>query len=365
MKILHITFYLVQGGIERFAVDLCNNLSQNPQNDVHLLTVVDDTQPGNSYFLNKLSKNVTYHNLKQKSALKFKSIINTYKAIKEINPDIVHIHCSTILGYLPALFYKKPKYIQTIHNVADKAISFQWLRPIQRWLFKKELIQPVTISKTCHKTYREFYKLNNGVCITNGIEPALPTPLSNSVKKELDEYRKNDNAPIFLHIARCSVEKNQDLLFKTFERLHNNGKKFTLIIIGANHEESDFFKNNHNDSIKFIGTKQNIGDYLTHADFFILASLWEGLPLSILEAMSAGCITISTPAGGIPDIIEEGKNGFISPSFTVNDFYNTIIRAEEKSLTIDKATVIEHYNKGYTMDICAENYYKLYNKLLS
>ena len=171
MKILHITFYLVQGGIERFAVDLCNNLSQNPQNDVHLLTVVDDTQPGNSYFLNKLSKNVTYHNLKQKSALKFKSIINTYKAIKEINPDIVHIHCSTILGYLPALFYKKPKYIQTIHNVADKAISFQWLRPIQRWLFKKELIQPVTISKTCHKTYREFYKLNNGVCITNGIEP--------------------------------------------------------------------------------------------------------------------------------------------------------------------------------------------------
>ena len=156
--------------------------------------------------------------MKQKSALKFKSIINTYKAIKEINPDIVHIHCSTILGYLPALFYKKPKYIQTIHNVADKAISFQWLRPIQRWLFKKELIQPVTISKTCHKTYREFYKLNNGVCITNGIEPALPTPLSNSVKKELDEYRKNDNAPIFLHIARCSVEKNKDLLFKTFER---------------------------------------------------------------------------------------------------------------------------------------------------
>lgn len=365
MKILHITFYLVQGGTERFTVDLCNNLSANSQNEVHLLTVVDDTLPGNSYFLNRLSKKVKYHNLKQKSALKIKSIFSTYKAIKKINPDIVHIHCSTILGYLPALFYRRPKYIHTIHGIADKAISFKWLQPIQRWLFKKEFIHPVTISTTCRKTYREFYKLNNDTCITNGIEPALPTSLADSVKREMEGYRKNSNVPIFIHIARYSVEKNQELLFRAFERLHKNGKKFTLIIIGANHEESNFFKSNQIDCIKFIGTKQNIGDYLAHADYFVLTSLWEGLPLSILEAMSTGCITISTPAGGIPDIIEDGKNGFISPSFTVNDFYNTIIRAEENSHTIDKTSIIEQYNRNHRMDVCTEKYCELYNKLLS
>lgn len=363
MRILHITFHLLQGGIERFAVGLCNSLAADPQNEIHLLTIVDDKIPGNSYFLEKLDKNVTYHNLGQKNALKPKNMIAVYKAIKEIDPDIVHMHCNNIPAYLPSLFNRKPTYIYTQHGIADKAISFEWLQPIQRWFFKKRLIHPVTISETCRKTYRKFYNLDNDLCITNGIDPALPTPREEEVRKEIEEYRNSPDTPVFLHVARCSEEKNQKLLFDTFNRLHESGKKFLLVVIGAKYEDSEYIKLNDTGYIKILGTRGNIGDYLACADFFVLTSLWEGLPLSVLEAMSAGCITISTPAGGVPDIIKDGVNGFLSPDFTTDGLHKTVIRALENSGSIDKKAIREQFLQNHTMEKCAEEYAKLYNRL--
>ena len=365
MRILHVIFHLLQGGTERFAVDLCNRLADNPQDEIHLLTILDDTIPGNSYFLGRVQDNVFYHNLKQKNALKPKSLLATYKAIKEIDPDIVHMHCSTIPAYLPALLNRKPAYIHTIHGIADKAISFKWLRPIQRWFFKRELIHPVTISDTCHETYRRFYQLENGTCITNGIEPALQTPIAGEANKLIEDYKKGPDIPVFLHVARCSAEKNQQLLFDTFNKLHEEGKKFLLLVIGDGYGESEYIKLNDTKQIRILGTRENIGDYLACADFFILTSLWEGLPLSVLEAMSAGCIIISTPAGGVPDIVKDGTNGFLSPDFTTDGLYRTIIRAMGNRASIDKNAIKEQYLSNHTMERCAGEYANLYNKLHS
>lgn len=363
MRILHIIFHLLQGGTERFAVDLCNRLAENPQDEIHLLTIVDDAIPGNSYFLERVQENVFYHNLKQKNALKPKSLSAVYKAIKKIDPDIVHMHCSTIPAYFPSLFNRKPLYIQTLHGIADRAISFKWLRPIQRWFFKKGLIHPVTISETCRKTYRQFYQLGNDTCITNGIEPALPTPLAVETKNKIEEYKKEPGTPVFLHVARCSAEKNQRLLFKTFNKLHEEGNKFLLVVIGDGYADSEYIKLNETEHIRILGTRENIGDYLSCADFFVLTSLWEGLPLSVIEAMSAGCITISTPAGGVPDIIKDGINGFLSPDFTAEGLYRTITRAMENAASIDKETIKEQYLQNHTMKKCAGEYAKLYKRL--
>ena len=80
--------------------------------------------------------------------------------------------------------------------------------------------------------------------------------------------------------------------------------------------------------------------------------------------MSVGCTTISTPAGGVPEIISNGTTGFISQSFTVNDFYNTIIKALDTSQNINPAIIIEQYNNHHTMQKCAKKYQELYNGFL-
>lgn len=361
MRILQIVFSLSQGGAQRFVVDTCNELVKDHNNEVFLLTTDDDKKSSNTHYRALLSNEVNYINLGAKSLLTFKSIAGVYKAIKRIKPDIVHIHCSAVLIYLPALLYKKAKYVQTLHSLAGKAISFQWLRGFQKWLFKKR-IQPITISNICQQSYIDFYKQDNAICITNGRAAIEKSPDLEIVQKEIDNYKSNKSIPVFIHVARCSKEKNQELLFNAFERLHNNGKKFLLLVIGAGFESSPYMHFNGTEYVKILGAKQNVGDYLACANYFVLSSTWEGLPLSLLEAMSMGCIPISTPAGGVVDVIRDGENGLLCPTFETEDFYNTIAKVFDKNFAINKELIIKDYEENYTMEVCVNKYYEVYKK---
>ena len=67
------------------------------------------------------------------------------------------------------------------------------------------------------------------------------------------------------------------------------------------------------DRINFKGTTDDIPTVLTNADVFVLSSRWESFPLSILEAMSAGCAVIATDVGGVSEAIKDGHNGLLVP----------------------------------------------------
>lgn len=363
MKILQIIYNLASGGAERFVVDMCNKLSNDKINEVYLLNINANT-PKEQHYLPNLSKKVIFKNIGAPKGLCMKSITGVYKAIKDIKPDIVHIHSSAVLIYLPALVYRKTKYIHTIHNVADKAISFQSLRKFQGWLFRRN-VQPITISDLCQQSYIDFYKQNNAICITNGREKLETTNEYATVKKEIEGYKQGKTLPVFIHVARYAEQKNQKLLFETFEKLHNEGKKFLLLALGANYENSPYMHLNRTGYIKILGAKQNVGDYLACADYFVLSSIYEGLPLSLLEAMSMGCIPISTPAGGVVDVIRDGVNGLMCPTFETNDYYNTISKVFDKDFSINKEVIIKDYEENYTMEICVNKYYDVYKSMLT
>lgn len=362
MRILQIIYNLSQGGGERFVVDTCNELVNNNNNEVFLLTINANT-PKHCHYLSTLSPQVIHTDIGASNGLSLKSITGVYKAIKQIKPDIVHIHCSPILIYLPAMFYRKAKYLQTLHTLGNKAISFQWLRGFQKWLFKKR-IQPVTISNICQQSYIDFYKQDNAICITNGRARLGTTDKYKSVQDEIADYRQNKDIPVFIHVARYSKEKNQKLLFDAFTKLHNSSKEFLLIVIGAGFDNSPYMHLNDTGYVKMLGAKQNVGDYLACADYFVLSSLYEGLPLSLLEAMSMGCIPISTPAGGVVDVITDGKNGLLCPTFETEDFYNTVAKIFDNDFVINKQQIIKGYEENYTIEVCVSKYYEVYKNLL-
>lgn len=363
MKILQITYSLASGGAERFVVDLCNELAKNKDNEVYLLVIRDLSVPKDSHYLPDLSKDVKCINIGTKKGICAKSIIGIYKTIKEIKPDIVHTHCDAILLYIPAVLYNRTKYVHTIHNVAEKAISFKWLRRFEKWLFKK-CVQPITISNKCQQSYIDFYKQDNAVLIANGRAKLSVTTDADLIKKEINEYKSGQEVPVFIHVARYGEQKNQKLLFDTFKKLHDNGKDFVLLVLGSFYESSPYMHLNKTGYIKILGTKNNIADFLACSDYFVLSSLYEGLPLAMLEAMSMGCIPISTPAGGVVDVIKDGKNGLLCPTFDTTDYYNTIEKVFEKDFAISKENVIRDYEENYTIEVCVNKYYDIYKSLL-
>jgi len=359
MKILEITYSLSSGGAERFVVDLCNELSKDNSNQVTLIAIVDDTIAQNKHYLPELSRKVEYICLGATSGFNISSFIRVFKMIRTLKPDIVHAHCNLLLLYLPALFLGNIKYIHTLHNIAEACLRFNFLKPINKLIYKR-YVQPITISSICQLSYENLYKSQNAECIPNGRSPIGTTTELVNTRREIDCLKNTPNDKIFLHIARFDRQKNQGLLIKTFKRLYDENEQVQLLIIGAGHQNNDSVSSIECPRIHIFGEKKNIGDYLACADFFILSSLWEGLPISLLEAMSMGVIPVCTPAGGIPDVIEDGITGYLSESFSDDDFYSTIKRALADCEKIDKTNIIRDYNNKYSMVRCAKNYMTIY-----
>src|SRR5204863_7471061 len=67
------------------------------------------------------------------------------------------------------------------------------------------------------------------------------------------------------------------------------------------------------DRVRFLGFRRDVPRLLAASDFFVLPSRTEGLPLCLLEAMAQGLPAIATPVGGVPEVIEEGITGLLTP----------------------------------------------------
>ena len=174
---------------------------------------------------------------------------------------------------------------------------------------------------------------------------------------------------LFYH-SRFIESKNQLNLIKAF---HNSSlsKDYTLVLLGSpdNVIEQIYYnkcvvysqKNNLSDKIKFIkGTsKREIVDkLLKEADLFVFPSVSEGLPLSLLEAMSAGLPWVSTPVGGVPGVFGGLKGGKILENidFSSEDL-EAAIRTIEK---IPKELPRKEWEENFTEKIAHERYRKIF-----
>jgi glycosyltransferase involved in cell wall biosynthesis len=120
------------------------------------------------------------------------------------------------------------------------------------------------------------------------------------------------------------------------------------------------------DQILFLGEKQpeEIPLYYNAADCLVLCSLSEGMPNVVLEAFASNVPVIATKVGGIPELIDDGVNGFLVPSKDSNALARQLVRlltdtALQKKFTKNGQTML--VKKNLTWERCAEQYIKLYS----
>lgn len=348
-----ITFSLVSGGAERFVVDLCNALAGNGD-EVHLLATNEGRKEDHEFYLPDLSSKVKYVNLGARSGHRPRALIGIAHYIRIIKPDVVHAHSDLVQILLPALLFRKPKYFHTLHNVADFFLTCRCWKPVFK-AFYSGRVHPVTISRTCSDSFRKLYGLSSDTMIENGrCRPSCSEQLG-AVSSQLKRFK--DGEPLFIHVARYAYQKNQGVLFQAFSMLENA----KLLVVGSGYPDDIIAKQNKK-NVLFTGVRHNIGDYLACADFFVLSSVFEGLPLSLLESMAYGVVPVSTPAGGVVDVIRDGETGYLSDDFTPESLASAMQRAIKGSISKEQIRAV--YASKYSMEICAQKYLALFKESL-
>jgi glycosyltransferase involved in cell wall biosynthesis len=207
------------------------------------------------------------------------------------------------------------------------------------------------------------------------ISNAVPINTFKIIKKESAKEILNIKQKQFV-IMFCAKSINQhrkgsNFLIEALKILKNekNISNITLLMVGSNNNGSNNKLNNQFD-IRQIGylTDENLLSVCYNAsDLFVIPSLAENLPNTILESMSCGNPAIGFNIGGIPELIKNNKNGFLTNFKDSRDLANNILWMiehpnERKQMGINARKNVE---KNFSQEFQARNYIKLYKKLLN
>lgn len=362
MRIVNVIPQLVSGGGERFTIDLCNALSAQGHEVALIVFFAPEGQLG--FYKNDLSDKVKLISLNKKFGFDFTFAFRLRKAIRDFAPDIVNSHLRSMY-YMPlSVLTVKAKYFHTVHNTAEVEAAGKIGGTIRKWMFKSGRITPITISPESLVSFEEYYG-QTAPMIFNGRDVPESLQVSDAVRNEIDGFKPTPNSKVLVHIARFTDVKRQDLMARVSKRLHDEGFDFTVLLIGKLSDEIVKGVEDANCPIcHVLGERHNPLEYLKAADAFCLSSTYEGMPISLIEAMGTGAIPVCTPVGGIVNVVKDGETGFLSTDISEESYYDAVkrfLQMDDSKSAEMKAKVIEGY-KPFTMRECASKYLDLYNK---
>jgi glycosyltransferase involved in cell wall biosynthesis len=364
MKILQLSLSLGNGGAEKFVVELCNELSK--ENEVILCTY-----RSNEVWMippTKIVTNVRNITLNISSKRSPSNWIKAFWLIRKEQPDVVHVHTSLVAFYMmmfPILF-PDIKFVHTIHSSYTPAYS-KLFTFFSFFSFAGRKWINVCISKSILSVFQNNHSNLIFKQIDNGISELQITNNLGNIREWIFNLINNDPIKIFIAIGNYSDVKRFDLLVEVMNYFYNKNENIHLLLIGEDKstKKLNLSKINKikNENVHILGSKENIYDYLMISDALILSSSEEGMPLVILEAMSLGKPIISTPAGGVVDLVKNGYNGFISKDLSKEALIESVqefLRSPKEILDQISSNNLQSFKNKYSIIRCAFEYLSIY-----
>jgi len=354
-KILHLVLSLNVGGLEKFAIALSSNYSDNI---VPVIACLDEVGG-----LGENEQNIKILALTNKSTSKVFKVIKVLQFLKNNKFDLIHTHnlAAHFYGAVASLVLGIP-LVHTKHGT-DYPKDFRKIL-IERFAFKfSKMIVGVS------DDVKEQYIKQTGcskqkiTSILNGVDLAC--------FNKIQQVAKSTSSVNIGIVARLSLEKDHRTLLKSFAIALNNNPDLRLTIVGDGPEMNNLQKLACNlsiaNNVHFLGNRFDIPDVLSNLDIFVLSSQTEGISISLLEAMASGLPCIATDVGGNPEVIINNITGFIVRQENDQELANKILELASDPLlrfrmgSAGRTRVIEHFSVKET----AKSYEHLYKLVLN
>ena len=311
-QVLHVLPDLVPYGLERIVATLAL-LGDTNRFEVSVVSLY-------GYIPGSLADDLTqagiqvFH-LDKRRGLDPRMITRLAGVFRTVKPDLLHTHNYVLRYVLPAAAISgSPRILHTVHNLAERETD-----RIGVWLQKRAFrgrVQPVAISEECAASFERVYGIQaplvrNGITVESYARPAV----SRADWRRAEGFSPEDL--LIACVARFDPQKNHKTLIDAFARTALQIPAAKLLLAGdgglRGAAERRVRERGLEDRVFFLGRRSDVPALLGASDIFALASLWEGNPLSVMEAMAAGLPLAGTRVGAVPELALHGMQGLLVP----------------------------------------------------
>jgi glycosyltransferase involved in cell wall biosynthesis len=263
-----------------------------------------------------------------------RSLFRMVKLLKERRIDLIHIHLpyTGIFGRIAARLANVEAIVYTEHNVIDGYKPVTRLLDRLTYRFDKATI---TVSDSVRESVlrSKLFKPNNVVTVLNGVDTRK---VNLSYFKETSAVRESFGIPredfVVGNIAHIRPLKGHRYLLQAAKIVIEDCPNTTFLIVGREKTrearealEAQATQLGIREKIIFTGFREDAIRILAACDLFVLSSLYEGLPVALLEAMALGKPPVVTAVGGIPEVVTDGVDGFLVQPRDYEGLANRII----------------------------------------
>ena len=357
MKIFQVVTLAYLGGAQSVVINLVTEAIK----DGHEVFVLSEQNGPMWNQIPESANKIKIKNLQRSiNLLKDLSVMfSLYKLYRKHKPDVIHLHSSKI-GLLGRLIFPSKKIVYTVHGFDSIRIAFKKFLPLERLLqYRTKHIVGVSnydvemMSK--ERIFKNTSVVYNGLLDWTNFEPSSSNEI---LKQSIDELSrlKEEGFFIILATARLTPQKRFETFQSVAEEFVNEKVKF--VWVGNQYQPKDLPEN-----LICLGNIPTACFLLKYIDLFMLPSNYEGLPMSIIEALAYGKHVIASNVGGIGEILNE-KNGFALNN-NVSDFVNKIKFYRDNVSEYEEASIAarKSYEDQFTLDKMYRKYLSLYNTI--
>lgn len=290
--------------------------------------------------------------------------ISNYVKVHDIK--ILHIiHSGYVFDMLPELRRRHPQLKIAVTMFNDRVDDYVAKSVKYRGLIDSFNTDSLAVANSFNQKFEGQLKAK---VIPNGIDCFTEF---NPVNFDRDAMRaelgvKDDEKAVFF-VGRLSVEKNPDVYIKAMNEVTKT-EKVKAFIIGdgpMKHDCEHMLKELKNKNIINLGYQSEVAKYLSACDIFVLPSSVEGFPLSILEAMSMNIAVVASRVGAVPDVIKDGKNGFVVEPGSAVEIRDAVLKLLEPTLLAQvKQNNRKEAEKLYSNEQLSARYNTLYRETI-
>lgn len=314
LRVLQVTHDLGVGGLPRVVETLCRTIDPT-RFEVSVLCLNEGGELADALKADGFEVSVLE---KAPGKPVYSSSFRVGDFLKAREYDVVHSHNTQPFfdAAIGSIIARRPVLVHTDHarDFPDK-LRYMVLEHLLSW--RAYRVVGVSQHTTDNLNRYEWIPRSRLVTIPNGIDGGLfEQPVDRSrIRSSLGV---GDQDVVAVLGARLEVQKDIPTLLAAMKLLVDRMPALHLVIAGdgALREELQALTRELGLSsrVHFAGVRLDMPDILRASDLFVMSSVWEGLPMVILEALAAGCPIVSTAVGGVPSAVVDGETGLLVPS---------------------------------------------------